>query len=89
MGIQFDFTVNIGTLFTLVAFIFGGGAFVALVNYRMKVVEDKLDNMKDVMMELARQEERQNSLERRIDDLQHGRGFILDDHILLRGRQNV
>lgn len=78
MGVQFDWTVNIGTLFTLITFIFGGGGFVSLVNYRIKQVEQKLGDMKDVLTTLARQDERLNSQERRIDDLQHGRGFILD-----------
>jgi TolA-binding protein len=82
---QFDLSVRLGEVLTLVGFIATmiGAAYVvreqvkSLTN-RMVSVETELKKMTDVMVQLGRQDERLNSMDRRIDDLQHGRGFVLE-----------
>lgn len=89
---SFDWTVSIGHILTFLGFIFGGFGFVYAMRYevrrvadgveamkgRMQSVENELKKMSDVLVELGRQDERLNAMDRRLDDLQHGRGFVLD-----------
>ncbi len=73
-----DPTISIGNLITLGGYLLGGFAFLILMHYRLKGVEGRLDGMKTVLIDLAVQDERITAQDRRIDDLQHGRGFILE-----------
>jgi TolA-binding protein len=83
--VQFDGSVNLGQILTLVGFsaTLLGAAYVVReqvkqLGHRMVSVEAELKKMTDVMVQLGRQDERLNSMDRRIDDLQHGRGFVLE-----------
>ena len=71
-------TIDLGHLINLGGILIGGIFFMAMINFRLKGVEGRLDTMKNVLTELARQDERLTAQDRRIDDLQHGRGFILE-----------
>jgi hypothetical protein len=85
MGIQFDSTVNLGQLITFLGFIIGGVSFVVAVRLKIEILHDRMSDvetelkkMTNVMIELGRQDERLNAMDHRLDDLQRGRGFILD-----------
>lgn len=88
----FDATINLGHILTFFGFAIGGlGVIWALksdvrvlarqfgdLGDRLAGLERKWDKVADAMTAIAVQEARLNSLDRRIDDLQHGRGFVLD-----------
>lgn len=87
----FDWTISLGSLITAAAFVFGGIAFIWTMRTDIKIldgrigrIEDTMNHVTETMVQLARQEERQNSLEermgrteRRMDDLARGEGFLL------------
>ena len=89
---NFDWTISIGHILTFAGFIFGGLGFVYAMRYevrrvadgveamkeRMKSVEKKMDNVSDAMVQIAVQKNELENMGKRIDDLQHGRGFVLD-----------
>ncbi len=75
---QFDGTINLGHLLTLVGFAFGCVGVAMSLRTRLDSVEHELKKMSGVLIELGRQDERLNGIDRRLDDLTHGRGFILD-----------
>lgn len=89
---SFDASINLGHLLTFFGFVIGGlGVIWALksdvrlltkelesMTGRLGGLEKKWEKVADALTALAVQEVRLNSIDRRIDDLQHGRGFILD-----------
>lgn len=89
----FDATINLGHILTFIGFAIGGlGVIWALksdvkvltrelgtMTDRLSGLEKKWDRVADAMTSIAVQESRLNSMDRRIDDLQHGRGFVLDN----------
>lgn len=75
----FNANVDFGHILLLAGFLFGGISFAFMIRGRLIMVETQLKDLKDVMTTLARQDERMNSLSSRIEDLRHGRGFILND----------
>lgn len=81
----FDWTISLGHLITIVGFIFGGGGFIYAMKGEVKElrqdvrdVKSRLDKFGDILVAIGRQDERMTALDRRVDDLQHGRGFVLD-----------
>lgn len=88
----FDATINLGHLLTFFGFAIGGlGVIWALksdvkvmtnqfeqLGDRLRGLEKKWDKVADALTSIAVQEARLNSMDQRIHDLQHGRGFILD-----------
>lgn len=88
----FDATINLGHILTFLGFALCGLGFIwALktdvrlmsgqfkdLGERLKGLEQKWDKVADAITAVAVQESRLNAMDRRIDDLQHGRGFILD-----------
>lgn len=88
----FDATINLGHVLTFFGFAIGGlGVVWALksdvrllakeletMTGRLGGLEKKWEKVADALTALAVQEARLNSIDRRIDDLQHGMGFILD-----------
>jgi hypothetical protein len=90
--VTFDATINLGHIITFFGFIVGGLLVVWALKYdvrylssRMEIVEGrfgsvegKLERFGTAITALAVQEERMNNIEKRLTDLQHGRGFVLD-----------
>jgi len=81
-----DMTISIGNLLTIAAFLVGGIGFVYTIRAdvrsqgdRISSVEDEIKEIKTVVVAQARNEERLNAMDRRIDDLRRGRGFITED----------
>ena len=88
----FDATINLGHILTFLGFAFGGlGVIWALksdvrlltkeletMTKRLGGLETKWEKVADALTALAVQEVRLNAMDRRMDDLQHGRGFVLD-----------
>src|ERR1035437_906157 len=79
----FDSTINLGTILQIVAFVLlAYGGFYAIRNQvstlarRMRSVEDEIKKFGDVLVQLARQDERLNSLDRRIDELTHSSSLL-------------
>jgi hypothetical protein len=75
---QFDGTINLGHILTLVGFAIGCLGVAMSLRTRLDSVENELKKMSGVLVELGRQHERLNAIDRRLDDLAHGRGFILE-----------
>lgn len=92
MGIQFDGTINLGHILTFIGILGVGMGFaftlrnqinqvansMSSLGERMKSAEGELKTISGVLVALGRQDERLNAMDRRLDDLQHGRGFVLD-----------
>lgn len=88
----FDATINLGHVLTFIGFAIGGlGVIWALksdvrllaselesMTKRLGGLETKWEKVADALRDIAVQEVRLNHIDRRIDDLQHGRGFVLD-----------
>jgi hypothetical protein len=88
----FDATINLGHILTFFGFVIGGlGVIWALksnvqilsgkiegVTNRLTSMEEKWESVPAVLTDLAVQKVRLDNMDRRIDDLQHGRGFVLD-----------
>lgn len=75
---NYDGTVTLGNLLTIVSMLAAAVGMYTSFKSRLGSLEAKMDGMKDVMVNLARQDERLKFLDQRVDDLQHGRGFVLD-----------
>lgn len=73
-----SFIAAIGMIGTTIAMIFGWIRVGFTVGSRLSAVEEKLGQMSDVLIKLARQDERLKNLEDDINHLRHGRGFILE-----------
>ena len=73
----FDPTINYGHVLTAVSFILAGiGAYYGIraelqnVDYRVAKIETTLQQLANVMVLTARQDERLNAIERRVDRLE-------------------
>lgn len=82
---QFDGTINIGHIFTALSLLAAGFFIATSVRVKFQSLETGLESvsaelkkMSGVLVELGRQDERLNGIDRRLDDLTHGRGFIFD-----------
>lgn len=78
LAVAFDFTIRAGDLIIVAGLVATSVSFLYGVNFRLQAVEKELQEFGGVLVSLAKQEERHSALERRVDDLQHGRGFILE-----------
>lgn len=88
--VAFDPTINLGNILTIAGFIVGGWVFIWAMRSRLDVLTVEIRVLKEnsveqnkqliefakALVSLARQEERVSALERRIDDLRHGKGWI-------------
>jgi len=88
------FSINLGHLLTIAAFLVGGVAFaytikgdVGRLGDRMKPVEDELIRLREVVVALARQEERINAMDARM--LAQGKRFDEISAIVMRGTGNA
>lgn len=87
-----DFTVNLGNLLTIIAFLVGGTSFIQImkgqVSYlasRLEVVEVELKKLSEILVKLGRQDERLTAMDKRVmaiendlRDLRRGKGFIVE-----------
>ncbi len=83
-GIQVEMTISLGNLLTILAFLIGGVGFVYTIRSdvraqgdRLDAVEHELQKLSDILIALGRQDERLNAMDRRIDDMRRGEGFIV------------
>jgi hypothetical protein len=90
MGMKLDFTITLGNVLTILGFIIGGWIFVSAMRSRLDVQTVEIQVLKDAaieqgkqlasfakaLVELARQDERLNSLDRRVEELRHGKGWV-------------
>lgn len=88
---MFDSTITLGNILTLVGFLFGGWTFVWTMKGRIDVLSDEIKALKEqsvtqskqiadfaqALVELARQDERLNAIDRRVEDMRYGRGFVI------------
>jgi len=93
----FDPTISFGTLLQLIAFaVMAWGGFYAVrgqvstLALRMKGVEDEVKKVSDVLVQLARQDERLNGIDRRLDSMDEVARRLLDVAASLsnRGQRN-
>lgn len=92
MGLQFDATINLGHVLMAVGFLGGGYAFVLAMKSEIKMLAKdillqnvKIDNqgveitkLGQILINQAVSNERMNNLDKQIDDLRHGRGFVVN-----------
>lgn len=83
-------SLNIGQIITLAAYIVGGVAFVmalkadvravnadvANLKLAVEAVERDINKLTDVLVALGRQDERLNAMDQRIDEIRRGEGLI-------------
>lgn len=88
---QFDTTINIGNILTLLGFVGGGFYFInqmkvelALLTKDIVLQNTKIDNqaaeiskLGQILTDQAVQNERMNNLDNKIEDLRNGRGFVV------------
>jgi hypothetical protein len=89
-AVSLDLTVNLGNLITIAGFIIGGWIFVWAMRSRLDILTIEIQVLKDnsseqskqliefakALVNLARQEERVSALDRRVDELRHGIGWV-------------
>jgi hypothetical protein len=90
----FDATISFGTILQLMAFaLMAWGGFYAMRNQvstlalRMKGVEDEVKKVSDVLVQLARQDERLNGIDRRLDSMDEVARRLLDVAASLSGNR--
>lgn len=76
--ISFDPTVSVGAIINLLGLIVTASIMVVGLHWRLRAVEGKLGAMERVLEALARQDERLKALDRAVDDMKHGRGFVFE-----------
>lgn len=81
-----DPSIRIGDLVTLGAFLIGGLGFMWGMRGDLKMLSrdvqaqgKKLEKLEAVIVEQARNSQRVDDLDRRLEELRHGRGFIARD----------
>jgi hypothetical protein len=89
----FEPTIKVGDLLTVVAILLGGLGFLwtmrgelnmlaqklQLQSEDLRMQSTKLEKLAEVITLQAVQSERLNQMDRRIEDLRHGRGFVQRD----------
>jgi hypothetical protein len=92
-AVSLDLSVNLGNLITVVGFFLGGFMFVWAMRSRLDILGVELKVLKEASVEqnkqlldfsralvsLARNEERVNALDRRVEELRQGRGWVLQN----------
>lgn len=83
--------LNVGQLITLAAYLIGGIAFVMALKADVRAVnidvanlkqvveglEKDLNKLADILVAVARQDERLNGLDKRIEEIRRGEGLII------------
>ena len=79
-----DMTVTLGNLLTIVGFILSGMmAFLAMrsdlriLNMQVESLDKRLQQLGNVVRDLAIQDQRISVIEEQIEDLRHGRGYVI------------
>ena len=82
----FDTTISIGNIITILAFLFGGAmligrtkANVNILSERLQSVEKEIHKLTEVLVTLGRQDERLTAIDKRVEDLRRGRGYVKED----------
>lgn len=89
----FDMSISLGHVVTLLGFFLGGFGFVWTMKGELRVhaaylkslgerivdVESEIKKIAEVLVVLGRQDERMNAMQRQIDDLRHGHGFVFEN----------
>jgi hypothetical protein len=77
---MFDFTVNLGNLLTIISFLVGGVAFVYTIKFEVRSIQSRLADVEvdlrkltDVLVNIARQDERMNYMSKEIQELKKSR----------------
>ena len=86
MGMTIDPAIRVGDLITLAAFLLGGLSFAWSMRGDLKMLArdvrahgQKIDKLETIITAQAVQDQRITDLDRRIEELRHGRGFIQRD----------
>jgi len=81
-----DPSIRTGDILTLIFFLLGGLGFawslrgdLKMLARDMEMQSKKIEKLEVIITAQAVQTQRMDELSRRIDELQHGRGFIADD----------
>jgi len=81
-----DTTIRLADILTLLAFLGGGLSFAWSMRSEIRMLSrdvqrqgEKIEKLQEVITEQAVQDRRLFDLERRIEDLRHGRGFVQRD----------
>lgn len=81
-----EYTIKVGDILTLVGFIVGGLGFVYSMRGDLKMLArdvqaqgKKIEKLESVITAQAVQTQRLDDLDRRIEDLRHGRGYVQRD----------
>lgn len=81
-----DPAIRVGDLITIVAFLIGGLGFAWSMRGDLKMLArdveahgQKIDKLETIITAQAVQDQRLTDLDRRIEELRHGRGFIQRD----------
>jgi K+/H+ antiporter YhaU regulatory subunit KhtT len=87
---SFNPTIDIGEVFKLIAYLGAGLWFISRMQGRIDLLAKEIKSLQDIvriqstqladfakaLIDLARQEERINAVDRRVEDLRRGQGFI-------------
>ena len=70
----FDWSINLGHILTILAFVFGGLSFaltirsdIGMIRNRIDLLDYEMKKIAEILVTLARQDERLNNLSKRID----------------------
>lgn len=81
-----DWTISLGAILQIVSVLGGGLLVLAAIRIDVRNLKSDVTDMKnelkkvgDVLVAMARQDERLKSLERQVHDLKHGKGFVMED----------
>jgi hypothetical protein len=77
-------SVKVGDILTLIGFLVVGLGVIWAMRGELKMLSrdvqaqgEKIDRLEEIITQQAVQNERINMLDRRLDDMAHGRGFII------------
>jgi len=82
----FEPTVRVGDVLTLLALVVGGFGFLwamrsdlRMLSKDVRLHSEKIEKLEAIVTKQAVQDQRLNDLDRRIEELRHGRGFVQRD----------
>ena len=81
-NVQFENTIKIGDIVTLLGFLLGGLGFIWALKWELKMLAgqvkshgEEIKSMKEVITTMALATQRMDFLDKQIEDLRHGIGF--------------
>lgn len=81
-----NWSIDLGNLMAIASFLLTGIGFAYTIRESVKallirvgLLEHEIKKLSEILVALGRQDERLNAMDRRIDDLRRGKGFILED----------